>query len=315
MSLGVVGDLGGTNLRLARLEPATGLPGPVWSRRCEDFPDLDAALTDFLGGPPPAGARICLALAGPVAEGAAALTNLPWRISEAGLIALGFHQATLLNDFAALALAAPRLPAADLHPIGPALTPTAGQSLVVLGPGTGFGVAGLVWSAGRPAVVASEAGHMGFAPSNDLERAILGPLSRRYGRVSIERILSGPGLADLHQALSAIHGEPDAPLEAADITAQALAGDPACRRTVSTFLDILASVAGDLALAFSARGGVLVGGGIVPRLLPLINHDAFRTRFANKGRMRPLLEAVGVHVITAPHPTLTGAAAHLTGRT
>jgi len=304
--VGLVGDIGGTNARFALVElDAPGRPVTrVVSRPAADHPTASEAIAAYLtgqGGARPVAAVI--AVAGPVTDGFIDLTNSSWTLSEAGLVEAGLGRARLINDYAALALAIGRLGEADLRRIGPEGSPDPQGTLAILGPGTGFGVSALARDGrGGEAALATEGGHVGLAPGDATELEILRDLTERYGRVSVERVLSGPGLEDLHRCL---HGEE---LDAPAITRSALAGDTEALATVDRFCALLGSVAGDFALAYGATGGVYVAGGIAPRILAVLERSPFRERFEAKGRFRDYMAAIPTHVVVHSHPALLGAA-------
>lgn len=310
--LALVGDIGGTNARFAlvELEGASPRPREATGLKVADFPSATDAIATFLASQgldrPPQVAVI--AVAGPVRGGAIDFTNSDWLLSEGDLLALGCEQARLINDYAALALAAPLLGGEDLRVVGPDVAGQTGGAIAVLGPGTGFGVSALVRDGRSEAVLSTEGGHIGFAPTDEVEIELLRRLSARHGRVSIERLLSGAGLDELHDCLQAMEGRTAGPSAPARITAAALAGDPAALRSVERFCAILGGVAGDFALAYGATGGVLVAGGIAPRIIDLLRASAFRTRFEDKGRFRDYLAAIPTRVIVRPHAALLGAA-------
>lgn len=310
--LALVGDIGGTNARFALAElddPAPITRSPV-GLKVADFARATDAISAFLATQdltqPPQVAVI--AVAGPVQGGAIDFTNSNWLLSESDLRGLGCGRARLINDYAALALAAPLLAGDDLRTIGPDTPGQTGGTIAVLGPGTGFGVSALVRDGAGEAVLSTEGGHIGFAPTDAVEVELLARLTARHGRVSIERILSGAGLDDLHECLQAIGGRAPQAAAPARITAAALAGDPAALRSVERFCAILGSVAGDFALAYGATGGVLVAGGIAPRIIDILQRSAFRERFEAKGRFRDYLAAVPTRVVMRPHAALLGAA-------
>jgi glucokinase len=309
----LVGDIGGTNARLALAEIAgerVRLIEPL-ILKCADFPRAEDAIAYYLqslGRPKPA--ATVLALAGPVGQGEVVSTNGFWSLSEAGLVAFGFAAAKLINDFAALALAAPRLGLEDLAYVGSEpITATAAETIAVAGAGTGFGVGAWVRGVGGQAAAATEGGHIGFAPVDELEIEILRLLSHRFGRVSIERILSGPGLVTLRSALAEIEGTPVQPMSPEAIVAEGRdGGDGLCRLTLDRFCAIYGSVAGDLALTFGARGGVYLGGGVAAGMVERLRASQFRERFVAKGRFEPYLAAIPTAVIVDPYAALRGAA-------
>lgn len=303
----LVGDIGGTNVRLALAFPDGRLEG-VWRGRCADFAGPEDAAAAYLRETGARPGRAVLAAAGPVRGGAVTLTNNGWRLDGATLDGVGLLSTRIINDFAALALAIDLIGEPGLQPIGPAAGPAAGAPVAVVGPGTGFGVAAAVPAPGGRAAVTSEGGHVAFAPLGDLEREIQRRFAARYGRVSVERLLCGQGLADLHVVLGEIEGQARAPRWEGEVAAAALEGEPAARRTVEVFLDILASAAGDVGLMFAAEGGVFIGGGVALRLAPLLDAARFRARFEDKGRLSGFLRAAPTALILDPCAALRGAA-------
>jgi len=309
--LGLIGDIGGTNCRLALA--AEGPEGPrlfrPYTMKCADYASAEAGIRHYLEwAQVDTPAAAVLAAAGPVMHGRAHLTNAVWDVDEATLqAAIGFQRVRVVNDFAVQAYAMPVLRDADLVTIGTPAHGLDGGTLVIMGPGTGFGLAAL--AGGRDeGMLVTEAGHISFAPTAPDEMEILRVLMRRYGRVSVERVLSGHGMENLHTARAELAGAPPPGMDAAAITEAAEHGDPYAFATVRKFCDILAAVAGDFALAFGAQGGVFIGGGILPRLLPRLDHASFRTRFESKGRFADYLKAIPVHVVVAGDASLRGAA-------
>jgi len=308
-AVAIVGDIGGTNIRLATVTRSPELAlGAIFRAPCEGFGSAEAAINTFLereGVQRPG--RIVLAAAGPVVGRQIRMTNLEWEISESGLRAAGFAEARVINDFEALARATEVLHPNALLPIGGGRLDDIAAPRLVLGPGTGLGAAILVPTSGAPQVVSTEAGHAGFAPYDALEREVLQILAERYGFVSLERLLSGSGLALLHQVLTAERTGDAADLHEADIASAALGGDEAARRTLRRFWLLLASAAGDLALGCGARGGVYIAGGIAPRIVALLDPAAFRTRFESRGAMASYLAQIPVRIIRDPDAALRGA--------
>ena len=312
-----MGDVGGTHARMAVASAETGVfEAPPRVLSCSAYDSLEALVASYLAqegaSQPPT--EVAVAVAGPVQQGSARFTNLPWRVSEAGLRGAGFARAVLINDFEALALALPRLTAADLAPVGSVSRPTSPGTAAVLGPGTGFGAAALCQDARGAAVLVTEGGHIGFAPTDEVEVQVWRILTRRFGRVSIERILSGPGLVNLYLALSEIAGRPVARLGPAEILVGASEGDAMALAAVERFCSILGAVAGDFALGYGAVGGVFLAGGIAPRLLTILNAGGFRSAFERKGRFADVLAAIPTQVVTHPFLALLGALESL-GRT
>ncbi len=309
----LVGDIGGTNARFALAGP----DGRVYAEQVlpvADYPDIVAAITTYLRQcPAPLPTQAALAMAMPILGDRVKMTNNErWSFSiEATRRILGLERLLLLNDFTALALALPHLPTAGVRQVGGGVA-VAGETIGLIGPGTGLGVSGLVWARGHWTPLRSEGGHATFAPSSELEWAIACRLEQDYGHVSWERLLSGPGLVNLYRVLAERAAVPPRDLTPAQITAQALSGEcPLCVQAVEVFCAALGTAAGNLAVILGALGGVYIGGGIVPRLGMLFERSAFRARFEAKGRFSAYLAGIPTYVITAKHPALRGAAAAL----
>jgi len=315
----LVADIGGTNARFGtvagpgapvadvRVLPVAGHAGPA------------AAVKAYLAGqdpahPAPKSAAFALATAldGDQIE----LTNGAWNFSRARTQAeLGLQTLLCLNDFEALALSLPRLSGAQLRPwaAAPDLggpVPT-GTVLAVIGPGTGLGVAGVVRAGDRWLALPGEGGHMTLAPADDFESAVLGEARQAFPHVSAERFLSGIGLPVMCRAVAAVmgQGEDVSALSTEQIVARGLGGEsPACVRTLDLFCALLGGFAGNVALTLGARGGVFIGGGIVPRLGERFFQSAFRRRFEAKGRFQSYLAGIPTALITDTLAALAGAA-------
>lgn len=310
MTLALVGDIGGTNARFALADIGGDRPRVLETRACRvaDHAEPLDAVDAFLEA---AGERpdcSVLAVAGPVKDGEVSLTNAGWTLKEDGLRAHGLRHARLINDFAAQAWAAPLLGDADRVSLGGPAEGEPRSTLAALGPGTGFGLSAWVDDGEREAVAATEGGHVAFAPSDEVEIEILRRLTVVHGRVSVERILSGPGLLALHHVLAEIDGRAPAFDQPDAVTEAALRGDAEAARTVERFAAILGSVAGDIALGLGALGGVYVTGGIPPVIAPFLQDGGFRRRFEDKGRFRDYVAAIPTWLVTREHPALLGAA-------
>ena len=229
-------------------------------------------------------------------------------MSEAELRDRGVRKVRLINDYTALALAVDHLREEDVIPIGPPGLRQGHDTVAVVGAGTGFGVGAVARGIGGSAVIATEGGHISFAPVDEIEVAILRILTRRYGRVSIERLLSGPGLVNLRAALAEIEGGAPDPIASEDIVRAADEGDGLSARALQQFCAIYGSVAGDIALVYGARGGVFLGGGIAPAIASRLQSSAFRARFEAKGRFQAYLSAIPACIIANPHAALLGGA-------
>ena len=314
----LLADIGGTNARFA-LERAPGQLSAVRTLACADYPRFEDAVETYLAG---AGIKVrhaAVAIANPVDGDAIRMTNHDWAFSTA-LAARELGLATLLmvNDFTALAMSLPALRADETVQVGGGAA-RAGCAIGLVGAGTGLGVSGLVPGPGGTwTPLHSEGGHVSFAPADERELAVLRHCWEHYEHVSAERLVSGPGLALIREALAASRQLQAAPLPPGEIVARGLAGaDPLCRETLECFAGMLGTVAANLAVTLGARGGIYIGGGVVPRLGSWFAQSPFRTRFENKGRFRAYTAAIPTILITAPCPALAGAsrmlAAHLDG--
>jgi glucokinase len=279
---------------------------------------LDEIVAEFLKGKNLPVTHAGFGVAGPVQDGQSHATNLPW-VVDAGVLAreLKLASVALINDLEAIAYGIATLGAGDFATLQ-AGDPAARGNAAVVAPGTGLGEAGLYWDGSRHHPFATEGGHSSFAPTDELEDALLLYLRRQFHHVSWERILSGPGLFNIYKFLRDTgRGEETKPLAeeirlgdpAAVISKTALAGkSELCSSALDLFVHLLGAEAGNVALKTLARGGVYLGGGIPPKILPRLEGPAFLKAFAGKGRMRPLLETIPVRVILTDQAGLRGAA-------
>lgn len=309
----LVGDVGGTNARFAIAHmSADGAPTLEHheSFPAERYPTFLEGVAAFIDGCEVKPTGGVIAVAGPVEDGTIDLTNSPWAVSEIELATLGLNPVRLINDFEALAWGAGVVSADCLERLGGPEAGDAHSTIAVLGPGTGFGVSALVRNAlGQEMAMPSEGGHACFAPGDPVEDEILRILRRRYDRVSIERLICGPGLLNMHRALAEIDGRETHIDDPAEITQTALEDpDSPCGATLARFCAILGAVAGDIALTTGARGGVYIAGGIAPRILPFLKASPFRRRFERKGRFKDYMADIPTWVITHQHAALLGAA-------
>lgn len=309
----LVGDLGGTHTRLALADLADG---QVTLRRVmrylnDQHANLAAILASYADDLPE---TCCLAVAGPTDGLSVRFTNLDWRIETQALSQqFGFTRCRLINDFSAVGWGLNSLADASLSCLQTG-QPIAGATRVALGAGTGLGVSLCAWQGGGYRPLASEGGHIGFAPVNPEQDRLLAFLRGLYGRVSIERILSGPGLVDVFRYCldeTETNASPllDAAHPAAAISQAGLErSDPVAVRCLRLFVEIYGQTAGDWALAAQARGGVFLAGGIAPKLLPVLADGGFMAAFHAKGRYREWMREVPVAVILDPDIGLKGAA-------
>ncbi|MCL1035682.1 glucokinase [Shewanella submarina] len=310
----LVGDVGGTNGRFALVQRdgqrfclthQHTLPSANAGSLLELIRQYQALLpedTKVVGG--------SIAVAGPVSSTGANLTNLGWRVVTAELKAeLGLKHLCLLNDFAAYANSLPLLAAAEIVRIKPGKADKS-TPVLVLGPGTGFGISSLHPQAGGFKPVACEGGHMALAPINELQDALVRQLRTMDEFVSVETILCGPGLVNLYRALAAVKGEATEFETAAEISSAAMDGSNALAvETLSLFCRWLGQTVGDLVMAHGALGGVVLGGGILPRMLDFLKESEFVDGMLDKGRMSDYLKDVPVQLAMKSDTALTGAAA------
>jgi glucokinase len=319
----LLADIGGTNARFGwmaegsdRVEHVHTLPtaahaGPAAAAR--HYLSLLATTLGSRYQPPGAGA---FAVATAVGDDRIALTNSGWSFSRQDTRSeLALRELLVLNDFEALALSLPHLKADQLQVVGPAgLAPAAG-ALAVIGPGTGLGVAGIVPTPHGWVAVPGEGGHATLAAADDFESAVLAAARAGHAHVSAERLLSGIGLPVLHQAVATVLGQPCALLTAEAVVERGMARhDAVCERTLDVFCALLGSFAGNVALVLGARGGLYIGGGIVPRLGERFMASNFRERFEAKGRFQGYLGAIPTYLITDTLVALTGAGVALSRR-
>jgi glucokinase len=309
----LVGDVGGTNARFAVQQAPGERATQIVTYAVASYQTFDAAILAYLAqlqGPRPSQGAI--GIANPIVGDRVKMTNAPWTFSiEAVRREIGFERFLVINDFTALALSLPDLAPEDLRQVGGGVAEPAAP-VGLLGPGTGLGVSGLlrVKETGRWLPLGGEGGHVSLAPATAREDRVVAVLRERFGHASAERALSGSGLVNLYEALCTIDGETPRALEPAGLAADAMAGaDPACVEAVETFFAFLGSVAGNLALTIGARGGMYVGGGIVPRFGDWMARSSFRERFVAKGRFRAYLEGIPTFLVDAKSPpALIGAA-------
>jgi glucokinase len=309
----LVGDIGATHARFGLVSPDGTL---LHSRTLadEDYPAIDDAIAAFLAerGALPMPRQGAIAIASPITGDRIAMTNHPWSFSVLALRSrFGFDRLEVINDFTALALALPRLTPQDRLMVGGGAA-VIGAPIGVLGPGSGLGVSGLVASGSGWVALTGEGGHGTIAPATDRESAVLDRMRRHFDHVSAERALSGPGLVNLYNTLAELDGVPAQGFTAAQITDLAIrAADPLCVETTRMFCAMLGTMAGNLALTLGARGGVYIGGGIVPRLGQTFVQSPFREGFEAKGRFQAYLAAIPTFVVTHPLPAFLGCAALL----
>ncbi len=316
----LAGDIGGTNARLAYFQPQNGHLHLITERvyPSREHSELGEIVTQFVEDSGTRPEAACFGIAGPVRNGRVDATNLPWVIEQSRLAQQIHLPATLLiNDLEASAWGIGALGAGDLVPLNKVSGPVSGNQAVIA-PGTGLGEAGLFWDGTRHHVFACEGGHADFAPQDDLQIELLRFLRARFGHVSYERTLSGPGLVNVYEflrdtGLGKESAEFAAVLKnsdpAAAISRAALDGtQPLAEKALDVWISVFGAEASNLALKTMATGGLFLAGGISPKILAKLSGPLFMNSFVNKGRLRPLLESIPVQVVTNDKAGLLGAA-------
>ncbi|MGH8832236.1 MAG: glucokinase [Polaromonas sp.] len=313
----LLGDIGGTNARFGWQRAPHQPIEHCRSLLCSDYPSLEAAIRAYLrdiGQKSPA--HCAIGIANPITGDEVRMTNHDWSFSISALrAALHLERLVVVNDFTALALSLPTLPREFVRQVGRGQA-VAESAIALTGPGTGLGVSGLLPTtrAGTWSPISGEGGHATLAAEGEIEHRVLSALRHRHGHVSAERVVSGPGLVETYRVLLNLkrRSQPRHEVlgDAAAVVASALRrDDPQAMEALNLFCGFLGSVAGNLALTIGARGGVYIGGGIVPRLGRWFDDSAFRRRFEGKGRFEGYLSAIPTFVIDAPtSPALQGAA-------
>lgn len=313
----LAGDIGGTKTKLqiysresTQLLSEENLPS-------RSFNTFDSLLHQFLADKNVSIEKVCLGIAGPILNGRCELTNLHWTIDEKKLAdAFKIQKVKLLNDLEATGYGILSLDETDLFVVNPG-KPNPGGNIAVIAAGTGLGEAFMVWENDRYRVIPSEGGHSDFAPRTDVEIELLRFLLKKHAHVSYERVLSGIGLTNIYQFVKIFRNyqEPASLLERfekedrnAVITELAMAGNPVCEEALNLFMAIYGSEAGNMAIKIMASGGVYIGGGIAPKILPKFKEDIFKAAFFHKGRMADILADFPIKVITNENTALLGAA-------
>lgn len=320
----LTGDIGGTKTNLALfkgpLEQLAMVTVRTYATKSAVSPlELIGRFLREVDAPPLTGA--CFGIAGPVVQGTATTTNLPWTVSAPEIAAYtNLTPVALINDLAAMASAIPILPPEKIIPLNKVPLHAEGN-IGLLAAGTGLGEALLMWHDGRHVSCASEGGHKDFASQNDQQFRLHQSLASQHGHVSVERLLSGPGLVNIYQFLRRESGQPE-PVwlrdlfgsqdHAAVVSGVALKGhDPVCVAALDLFVSIYGAEAGNIALQGMTTGGIFLGGGIAPKIIPALAGGAFMTAFLAKGRLETLLRRIPVRIIQDSQAPLWGAAAHL----
>ncbi len=310
----LVGDVGGTNARLALCSLDTGAVSDISVYSALEYPSLEDVIKLYLSAHPDAVIKnACIAIACPVMGDKITMTNNPWEFSISEMKEnLGFSVFEVINDFTGVSMAIPALKEDDVIKFG-GDDPQEGKPVAVYGAGTGLGVAHLFNFNGSFFSVPGEGGHVDFAPNSEEEDLILSVLREEIGHVSCERLLSGQGLVNIYRAIVISDNRTPLNLEPKDVTERALRDEPDtdCYRALQLFCVMMGRFGGDLALNMGAFGGVYIAGGIVPRFLKFFLNSGFRVAFEDKGRFKEYLSHIPVYIITQPYCGLIGAGAFL----
>lgn len=307
----LIADIGGTNARLAVLSQPYSPLREFPTVSTADYPDFAAAATaNVLDATAIMPKSLLIALAGPLDPSASKLTNADWVIDPKQIIeALNLETVVTFNDFEALALSLPHLSDDQMIKTGGG-EPQSRSPRVVVGPGTGLGVAALVYADKRFTPIGGEGGHISLGPETERDFEVWQHLERVGGRISGEAVLSGNGLARLYRAIARCHGCPDDSCRSGPTVSERLAGgDPVAEETVDLFLEYLGRIAGDLGLIFLAKGGVYIAGGIAPRFAERFDRGAFRRGFEEKAPHAAILRQMPTYLITEPKPAVWGLSA------
>jgi glucokinase len=306
----LIADIGGTNARFALVDEGSTTPQHERTLSCANYRTLVDAIFAYLEDASQAMPETAsLAIATPVSNDRVVMTNHVWDLSvEETRKALGLKSLKVLNDYTALALALPYLANDDFRQVGGGAAVDK-QTMAVLGPGTGLGVSGAICAGDYWLPLQSEGGHISYGPLNDRETDVIDIIRKHRNYISAESIVSGPGLVLLYESIAKCDGVEHELLSPEQIASKALSkSDASAEGAVAMFCGILGSVAGNLALTLGARGGVFVGGGIVPKLGHYFDSSPFRTRFESKGRFSKYVSEIPTYVISSKYPALIGAA-------
>jgi glucokinase len=321
MKLVMAGDIGGTKTNIGLFSAGQSRPSceVEKSYSSQDVSSLQEVIEQFLDEHPEPVSSACFGIAGPVIKGESKTTNLPWVVSEETIKErFEFGRVRLINDLAATAMSVPALLESEVHKLNTCI-PEKGGAIGIVAPGTGLGIALAVFKEGSIHTVSSEGGHVDFAPRNEREIDLLRHLLDQLSHVSIERVVSGPGLFAIYSWLREYrdYREPDwlaekmtSEDEAPKVISQtALADkDPLCVEALDLFASIMGAVAGNLALTGMTTGGIYLGGGIPPKIVQKLDDGTFMEAFTAKGRFRDLLSTIPVRVILNDKAALLGAA-------
>jgi glucokinase len=308
----LVADIGGTNARFGLADLDTLQLTAVEQFVCSDYGTLSDIIVHYVAGLGLQPRLAAIAVAAPGVGHEIRLTNSHWRFTETDLCrAAGISEVLILNDFEALALALPYLSGNELYQIGGG-KPDPSATKLVLGPGTGLGVAGLVWGGSGWVAIPTEGGHISIPLRGSREYAVANVLQSTRPHLSVESLVSGPGLSRLYQAIAKLENAKVEAIAPNDVLMRGMErSDAFAAEALTLFVTLFARFAGDAALLFGARGGVFIGGGIAPKLVNMLSQGSFRDAFEEKGQMRSFLAPIPIYVILAEFATLRGASVSL----
>jgi glucokinase len=312
----LAGDIGGTKVNLAIFEGNTRIREKRYIS--QDFSSFEIILDDFLKDSDAKIEKACFGVAGPVINGRCSLTNLSWQINTERLKEkLDVDAVGLINDLVATASAIPYLDPEGFEVVQSG-SPVAEGRISVISAGTGLGQAFLIPAGnGKYIVLDSEGGHCDFSPRNKMESDLLFFLQKKYSRISLERVLSGPGLLDIYEFLGSVKNNKDSKFETVDSPASIVdraikKSSPICEQTLKLFVSLYGALAGNLALQYLSNGGVYLAGGIAPKIVPLIREGDFMEAFLAKGRFEKYLSEIPVKVVMDESAPLLGAVKYAT---
>lgn len=310
--LSVVVDLGGTNIRLAVVDPQSRELSYLREYPCAQFITIDAAIAQYFVTLPEDVSHLCIAIACPVEGDNVQMTNLSWQFSQQELKQkLNLQSLHVINDYTAIALAVPFLAEDELVKIGDGEV-VADAPKAIFGPGTGLGVSHLIKQQSKWRSLEGEGGHTSFAPNNSEQTDVLLLLQQQFGHVSTERLVSGQGLVNIYHALCRSAGKQPDYFEPHQVSTAALQGEcDLALKTLKLFCQVMGGFAGNLALNLDCKGGVYIAGGVAPRFIDFIKESEFRDYFVDKGRMKPALQKIATFIIVHTNPGLLGAAVYL----
>jgi len=311
----LIGDIGGTHARFAICDIDELSVRHFVVFTTDMFSSLPDAVAHYLASIPDRPDIAGFAVAGPITGDKIVMTNSSWEFTRGEVqAASGASRIHFLNDFEALALSLPYLNAHDKRQLGGG-EPVEYAPMIVLGPGSGFGCAGLIRHHDSWVPIAGEGGHIAFAACDEREMAVLSRVAGKTGYAPAQAVLSGRGLLAIHSALAEMDGEAEEDIASIDIVKRALKDeDERAIRTIECFSTILARIAGDMALVYGARGGVYISGGITPKILDFLQKDSFRATFENKGRMAAYLKDIPLYALMANDAGLRGTALAVSNR-